>query len=381
MRQSPTHIEISEKTVGDVSRHRSSSGQHRRSAQPRPARTPGAHRRSADSDVAATQRVVTARSHARAARAPLHRAKVTRVAIRAPRFAVRPVARVVRPVGQAALQLSRRARPVLGRLGPALRRPRLAVAAAVLGCLALASAAQGVNHSPSAFAVDPARSAVRPVSDEASRSSPRVGTTPASTVGGAVADARVRVDGAPQADATAAAATATAAAKAAAAAQAAEAAKAAALAKWKADNPMPVAGLTQIQMNNALRIVGEGKALGLPKRAYVLAVACAMQESNLTNLASNVLPESFNYPHEGAGADHDSVGLFQQRPSSGWGSVKDLMTPAYAAKQFYDALVSIAGWQSMALTYAIQAVQVSAYPDAYAPHEWAAQTVVDALTG
>jgi hypothetical protein len=328
--------------------------------------------------------VATARGHARAARVPLHRAKLTRITIRAPRFAVRPVARVVRPVGLVARQLSHRARPVLGRLGPALRRPRLAVAAAVLGCLALASAAQGVNHSAPAFAADPTHSAVRPVSDEVSRSSPRVGTTPASTVGGAVADARVRVDGSPPADAdadAAAAAAKAAAAAGAAAAQAAEAAKAAALAKWKADNPTPVAGLTQLQMNNALRIVGEGKALGLPKRAYVLAVACAMQESNLTNLASNVLPESYNYPHEGAGADHDSVGLFQQRPSSGWGSVQDLMTPAYAAKQFYDALVSIGGWQSMALTYAIQAVQVSAYPDAYAPHEWAAQTVVDALTG
>jgi hypothetical protein len=327
--------------------------------------------------------VATARSHARAARVPLHRAKVTRVTIRAPRFAVRPVARAVRPVGQVARQLSHRARPVLGRLGPALRRPRLAVAAAVLGCLALASAAQGVNHSPPAFAADPAHPSVRPVSDEVSRSSPRVGTTPASTVGGAVADARVRVDGAPASDAVdaAAAAAKAAAAAEAAAAQAAQAAKAAAVAKWKADNPTPVAGLTQMQMNNALRIVGEGKALGLPKRAFVLAVACAMQESNLTNLASNVLPESYNYPHEGAGADHDSVGLFQQRPSSGWGSVQDLMTPAYAAKQFYDALVSIAGWQSMALTDAIQAVQVSAYPDAYAPHEWAAQTVVDALTG
>ena len=52
----------------------------------------------------------------------------------------------------------------------------------------------------------------------------------------------------------------------------------------------------------------EGKALGLPRRAYVLAVACAMQESQLLNLASSVLPESFDYPHEGSGSDHDSVG-------------------------------------------------------------------------
>jgi len=114
-------------------------------------------------------------------------------------------------------------------------------------------------------------------------------------------------------------------------------------------------------MNNARRIVGEGKALGLPRRAYVLAVACAMQESRLLNLASSVLPESYSYPHEGSGSDHDSVGLFQQRPSSGWGSVRDLMTPAYAAKQFYSALVAIPGWAQLPLTVAIQAVQVSAF--------------------
>jgi hypothetical protein len=310
--------------------------------------------------------VVTFRDHA--PDAPQHRAPTTRVSV------VRPL------VGRAANQLSHRARPVLNRLGPALRHPRLAVAAALLGSLALAAAVQGVNDSSSAFAADPNHS-VRAAADEASRSGQRAAVTPTSMVGGAVADARVRLDEAPAVDTAAARAKAQAAAKAAEEAKAAQAAQAAAAAKWKADNPTPVAGLTQIQMNNALRIVGEGKALGLPKRAYVMAVACAMQESNLTNLASGVIPESFNYPHEGYGSDHDSVGLFQQRPSSGWGTVKDLMTPAYAAKQFYEALVSIQGWQSMALTYAIQAVQVSAYPDAYAPHEWAAQTVVDALTG
>jgi hypothetical protein len=143
--------------------------------------------------------------------------------------------------------------------------------------------------------------------------------------------------------------------------------------------PVPVAGLSQTQMNNAAAIVAAGKALGLPKRAYVLAVACALQESNLLNLASDVLPESYQYTNEGSGSDHDSVGLFQQRPSSGWGAVKDLMVPDFAAKQFYRALVGISGWQSMALTYAVQAVQVSAFPEAYAKHEWRAQAIVDAL--
>jgi hypothetical protein len=144
--------------------------------------------------------------------------------------------------------------------------------------------------------------------------------------------------------------------------------------------PVPVAGLTQTQMNNAAAIVAAGKSMGLPKRAYVIAVATALQESNLLNLASTALPESFSYPNEGTGSDHDSVGLFQQRPSAGWGTVAQLMTPDYAAKAFYQVLVQIPGWDTMALTVAAQSVQLSAYPDAYASHEATAQTIVDALT-
>jgi hypothetical protein len=257
--------------------------------------------------------------------------------------------------------------------------------AAAIGCLALAAAAQGASAAPPLTTPVAAQLVARADQVEASRSADRLAgpVGPAGSVtansGSAVTDARVAIEQAPLTDA-AAAAKAEADAQAAEQAKAAAAAKAAADAKWKADNPTPVSGLTQAQMNNALRIVGEGRALGLPKRAYVLAVACAMQESELYNLASWALPESLNYPHEGSGGDHDSVGLFQQRPSSGWGTVKNLMTPAYAAKQFYQALVTIPGWQNMALTYAIQAVQVSAYPDAYAPHEAAATAVVDALT-
>jgi hypothetical protein len=134
-------------------------------------------------------------------------------------------------------------------------------------------------------------------------------------------------------------------------------------------------------MNNAKRIVQAGQAMGLPKRAFVIAVATSMQECNLYNLASSVLPESYNYPNEGSGSDHDSVGLFQQRPSSGWGSVAQIMDPGYAATAFYRVLVTVPGWDSMALTYAAQRVQVSAYPEAYAKHEARAQAVVDALVG
>ena len=143
--------------------------------------------------------------------------------------------------------------------------------------------------------------------------------------------------------------------------------------------PTPVAGLDQVQMNNALTIVRTGQAMGLPERAYVIAVATAMQESQLRNLASTRIPESYQYNAEGEGSDHDSVGLFQQRPSAGWGAVSQLMDPAYAATAFYQALLRVPGWESMELTWAAQRVQVSAYPYAYAKHEPRAQQVVDAL--
>ncbi|MGW4502111.1 hypothetical protein ACWENR_26305 [Micromonospora sp. NPDC004336] len=148
----------------------------------------------------------------------------------------------------------------------------------------------------------------------------------------------------------------------------------------KPARPRPVAGLTQAQMDNAKTIVDVGVELKMPRRAMVVAVATAMQESNLYNLASDVLPESRSYPHQGSGSDHDSVGLFQQRPSSGWGTVRELMRPSYAARAFYEALREVPGWQEMSVAAAAQAVQVSAFPDAYARHEERATTVVAALT-
>jgi hypothetical protein len=140
-----------------------------------------------------------------------------------------------------------------------------------------------------------------------------------------------------------------------------------------------VAGLSRTQMDNARVIVEVGRSMGLPERAYVIAVACALQESSLRNLANDSVAESFAYPHDGRGADHDSVGLFQQRPSAGWGSVEELMQPVYSARRFYRALARVRGWRDMPLTRAAQAVQHSAFPDAYARHEARAQRVVDAL--
>jgi hypothetical protein len=141
----------------------------------------------------------------------------------------------------------------------------------------------------------------------------------------------------------------------------------------------PVAGLTQVQMNNAKKIVDTAKRMGLGKDAQTIAIATALQESQLYNLASTVYAESYDYTNEGEGSDHDSVGLFQQRPQSGWGTVKNLMKPEYAAEQFLKALIQVPGWQNMQLTYAAQAVQVSAFPEAYAKHEARATDIVNAL--
>lgn len=147
----------------------------------------------------------------------------------------------------------------------------------------------------------------------------------------------------------------------------------------KPAEPTPVAGLNQVQMNNAKKIVDTAKSMGLGKDAQVIAIATAMQESTLYNRASTVLPESYTYPHEGDGSDFDSVGLFQQRTSTGWGAVRDLMKPEFATKQFLKALIQVPNWQNMPLTVAAQTVQGSAFPDHYAKHEGFANTVVDAL--
>ncbi|WP_433538115.1 peptidase M23 [Micromonospora sp. CA-249363] len=148
----------------------------------------------------------------------------------------------------------------------------------------------------------------------------------------------------------------------------------------KPTRPAPVAGLDEDQMENAQAIVRTGRKMGIPRRGLVIAVATAMQESNLYNVASGVLPESQDYPHQGVGWDHDSVGLFQQRSSSGWGPVGRLMDPEFATRQFLTALEQVPGWQQMRLTDAAQAVQVSAYPEHYQQHEWRATRVVDAIS-
>jgi hypothetical protein len=148
----------------------------------------------------------------------------------------------------------------------------------------------------------------------------------------------------------------------------------------QAGPPAPtVAGLDEAQTGNAALIVAVALRYGLPRRAMVVAIATALQESDLRNVASTAVPESMGYPHQGVEVDHDSVGLFQQRPSQGWGSVAQLMDAQYSTGLFLDALARVPGWESMSVAGAAQAVQRSAYPDAYAQHEARAEQAVVAL--
>lgn len=124
-------------------------------------------------------------------------------------------------------------------------------------------------------------------------------------------------------------------------------------------------GLDAVQLHHASTINAVGLLRELPDRARVIALATALQESSLRNLPDG---------------DRDSLGLFQQRPSQGWGTVAQIGDPVYAAGKFYDALLEVPDWASLSLTDAAQAVQYSAFPDAYAKWEPAAQRLATALS-
>jgi hypothetical protein len=119
------------------------------------------------------------------------------------------------------------------------------------------------------------------------------------------------------------------------------------------------------QKANAKAIVEATKKAGMDERAAVISVGTSLQESKLQNLGDL-----------GGLNDHDSLGLFQQRPSSGWGTPAQITDPAHATTAFLDGLKQVDGWQDMPLTEAAQKVQVSAYPDAYAKWESQAADLV-----
>ena len=120
------------------------------------------------------------------------------------------------------------------------------------------------------------------------------------------------------------------------------------------------------QAANAATIAAVAKRDGIEDHAVTVALAAALQESKLENLAHG---------------DLDSVGLFQQRPSEGWGTPSQLSVPSYAASAFYRALVQVPGWASLPVTQAAQAVQHSAAPDAYAVWETEARDLAQVFTG
>jgi murein DD-endopeptidase MepM/ murein hydrolase activator NlpD len=135
--------------------------------------------------------------------------------------------------------------------------------------------------------------------------------------------------------------------------------------------PMPaVSGLVEDQVRDAAIIIKVGQDMQVPARGWVIGIATALQESRL-----------FNLPDLGSRNDHDSIGLFQQRPSAGWGTPEQLRDPAYQARKFFAKLLTISNWQTLPLTVAAQRVQISAFPNAYAKHEPLASAIVDVLTG
>jgi len=133
----------------------------------------------------------------------------------------------------------------------------------------------------------------------------------------------------------------------------------------------PVTPLSAEMRGHAATIIQVGRELGVPEYGIIIALATAMQESSLRNLSWG---------------DRDSVGLFQQRPASGWGTSADLQIPAHAARLFYvgrpgvRGLLNIRGWQNMTVTQAAQAVQISAFPNHYAKWEASARAWYFQLT-
>lgn len=153
--------------------------------------------------------------------------------------------------------------------------------------------------------------------------------------------------------------------------------------------------ITASQAEYVRTIIGVGKSMGIPQRGWVVALATALQESGIRNLANDgsspkisaaqraEAVKSMRLPHDGVGRDHDSVGIFQQRVLN-WGSTEQIMTPAYAAANFFGhpgsagrgrGLVSINGWESLPITVAAQKVQVSAFPSAYADDQAQAEAL------
>ncbi|MCB0907918.1 MAG: C40 family peptidase [Nocardioidaceae bacterium] len=147
------------------------------------------------------------------------------------------------------------------------------------------------------------------------------------------------------------------------------------------------------QLDRAATIIAVGKSQQVPARGQLIALMAALTESSLRILSNtSAYPASATIPNDGNGADHDSLGLFQMRPSTGWGTVAQLMDPVWSARAFYGGpsgpnhgsprgLLDIPGWQDMDPGAAAQAVEVSAYPDRYAVNQPVAEKILTTLSG
>jgi len=124
--------------------------------------------------------------------------------------------------------------------------------------------------------------------------------------------------------------------------------------------------LSTEQAENAATIAAIGVRRGLPARAVSIALATAYQESDIKNLDHG---------------DRDSIGLFQQRPSQGWGTEEQIQDPSYATNAFYDALLKIDEYEGLRITEAAQQVQRSGFPEAYEDHAADARALASALSG
>ena len=151
--------------------------------------------------------------------------------------------------------------------------------------------------------------------------------------------------------------------------------------------------LNRQQLTHAATIIETGaRTPGVGRDGIIIALMAALTESTLRQLANTgAYPESGDFPNDGNGSDHDSLGLFQMRPATGWGTVAELMDTSYQARAFYGGpdgpnhpsprgLLDILGWQQMDKGEAAQAVEVSAYPDRYRNYEPTARTILQALT-
>ena len=150
------------------------------------------------------------------------------------------------------------------------------------------------------------------------------------------------------------------------------------VAMWRGSGPLPdregctarlggrQVDLSTEQAENATLIAAIGVSRGLPARAVSIALATAYQESKIQNI---------DY------GDRDSLGLFQQRPSQGWGTPQQVQDPYYATNAFYDALVKLADYKTLRITEAAQKVQRSGFPEAYEDHAPDARALASILTG